>query len=124
MWNPPESDQVTVATPQAGWTPPAEDAVTPKSMAGLAKNAVSDIDDIATGAEETIKKGAYDLPKDLTSSLAQTVGDVVTGKDSGQTPIGKETTDFANNAPALGASLAQPITHPIDYGYQHPVSQA
>lgn len=95
-----------------------------KSLAGLAQNAMSDIGGIATGAAQTIKKGALDLPESLTSSLAQTVGDVVTGKNSGQTPIGKEVTDFANNSPELGKQMIAPIAHPIDYSYQHPVSQA
>lgn len=96
----------------------------PKTGEGLAQNAINDVGDIATGLGSSVKKGAFDLPLDLTSSLAQKVGDVVTGGDSGQTPIGKEITDFGNNSPEMGKQMIAPIAHPLDYAYQHPVSQA
>lgn len=107
--------------------PPSPDELKqlePKSLAGLGHNAMSDVGEMATGIGQTIKKGAYDLPKMATESLAQTVGDTVTGKDSGTTPIGDELANFANNSPELGKSMVEPVVHPIEYGYKHPVSQA
>lgn len=93
------------------------------SWKGLAKNALSDVKDLVVGAGETIKKGAYDLPKAATESLAQAVADKVTGKDSGQTPIGKEVTDFANNSPAMAKEMVRPVTDFKNYSYEHPVNQ-
>lgn len=94
------------------------------TLKGLGKNALADLADIGVGAASMVKKGAYDLPKDITSSLAQKVADLVTGKDSGQTPIGKEADAFVKNAPAMGAEMARPVTDFKNYSYEHPVNQA
>lgn len=95
-----------------------------KSLGGLAENAVSDTGQIASGLGQTVKKGALDLPMSLTNSLAQKVGDVVTGQNSGDTPIEKEITNFGNNSPEMGKQMIAPVVHPLDYAYEHPVSQA
>lgn len=118
----PDTGNTATITPPPGFE---LDAPSPSMTASqLGKNAIADIADIGVGAATMVKKGAFDLPKDITSSLAQKVADVVTGKDSGQTPIGKETEAFAKNAPAMGAELMRPITDFKKYSLEHPVSQA
>lgn len=123
----PDASTLPDASPATGsWKDRAqvvEAPPEPKSLKGLAKNAVSDVADTVIGAGAVVKKAAYDLPKAVTESLAQTVADKVTGKDSGQTPIGKEVSDFGNNAPAMAKELVRPVVHPVDYAYEHPVNQ-
>lgn len=117
----------TETQPTAGsWRDRAEAVGTPpeKSWKGFGMNVISDTGNLIVGAGATVKKAAYDLPKAITESLAQTVADKVTGKDSGQTPVGKEMTDFVDNAPNMAKEMARPLIHPIEYGYEHPVSQA
>lgn len=116
----------TAATPDAP-TWDETDPVSPeKTLRGLAKNmgenAGSMVTDLLPSQKAplgsigtVIKEGAFDFPKDLTSSLAQTVGDAVTGEDSGQTPMGKRLQDI---------SESEEVQHPGDWAYKHPIDAA
>lgn len=91
------------------------------SLGGFAENALSNVGrainpvNIAKGLGETVKQGAYDMPKDFTQSLAQMAGNVVTGQDQTTTPVEKYAENIGNS---------EMVQHPVDYAYKNPLDTA
>jgi len=80
-----------------------------KSLEGLAKNAISDVGDIAKGAANQAQTWAPVIGGDVASVLPGLV---------------KQGTQMLSNPEETAKSIAEPVLHPVEYGYQHPVSQA
>lgn len=83
-------------------------------------NAVQDLKDIPKSLGNTIKEGAYDMPK----RALETGLEMASGKSYADTPSGKQDASLVANAPQMAKDALKPITHPIDYAMEHPVNQA
>jgi hypothetical protein len=120
-WDDAPPTAAELAPPTWDTTPPTPEelpSTAPKSLGGFAKNAVSDVGDIGMGLANTAKEGLYDVPK----ALFKLPADLAEGKGPSQTELGQFTA--SHTTPAVAQQMVQPIIHPLEYGYQHPVSQA
>jgi len=70
---------------------------------------------IARGTADTLKEGAYDLPKDLTQGLAQTVAGAVTGQPQGPNPLSQR---------VQAISESPQVQHPVNWAMKNPVDAA
>lgn len=91
-----------------------------KSFSGFMSNVGSDAKEMAQGMGAAFKEGALDMP----SRALETGLEMATGKAYSQTPSGQRDVDLVTQAPEQVKNLVEPIKHPIDYGYEHPVQQA
>jgi len=92
-----------------------------KTVGGLLENAGTNAVralnplNMAKGVGETVKEGAYDLPRDITQGIAQGVAKVVTGKDQGDNPIEQRLENIANS---------EQVQDPAKYAYENPIDAA
>src|ERR1035437_6245404 len=85
------------------------DAPEGKTLGGLAKNAASDVGDIAGGLANQASTWAPVIGGDVASVIPGLV---------------KQGMSMMSHPKDTAEKLVAPIAHPIEYGYQHPVSQA
>lgn len=80
------------------------------TLPGLAKNAGSDIAGIGRDIKDIAQSPAVDIMSgDIGSALPK---------------IAHQAGEFWENPKENLEAMAKPVTHPIEYGYEHPVSQA
>lgn len=84
-----------------------------------AKNIIPDITGMATGLGSMVKEGAYDMPKRALDTGLQ----MSTGIPYAETPSGKKDVELLKNAPQMTQEAIRPVTHPVDYFQEHPISQ-
>lgn len=104
------SDFQPIQQSSGGFTPddfqPIEQ---PKTLAGLGQNAIEDTKGVAEGLGQALGGGSQ-LPSPLNIPF-----DLYKG--------GKQAITAAQHPMDTLKGLTEPIRHPIEYGYQHPVSQ-
>lgn len=89
----------------------------PKS---LIQNILPDIKENIVGLGSMVKEGAYDMPM----RALQTGLQLTSGTPYAQTPSGQQDVTLVQNAPEQVSQMLRPITHPIEYTKEHPISQA
>lgn len=92
----------------------------PSYLEKTASNVIPDIKGMITGLMGTVKEGSFDMPGRALATGIQMAG----GVPYAQTPSGQTDAEFIKNAPAMGAQMVRPVTHPISYLQEHPVQQA
>lgn len=88
------------------------------SLSGLGQNALKDIGRNVLGYAEQIKQGAYDIPK----AIVQTPVQLAQGTPYGQTEMGKQTAQFANQTPQTVQDVVGIAKDPIGAMYRNPVT--
>ena len=92
----------------------------PSFLEKTASNIIPDLGNVVKGAANTIKEGAYDMPKRALETGVEMAG----GAPYSETPSGQRDTQLVNAAPQQAAEMVRPVTHPIQYTEEHPVQQA
>lgn len=91
----------------------------PKSVGGFGKNVVKDAFETAgTPFMQVAEAG-----KNLTQTGLEMAASPFTGEKYYETPWAKQAAGFEANAPAMAKDMVRPVTHPIEFGYEHPVQQ-
>lgn len=115
MWQTPD-DELVKDTPiqSTGFTTPDDEAVE-DYWEKTAKNIIPDI----AGIAGVVKEGAYDMPM----RAMKTGAELSSGVPYSKTTSGALDAPFIENAPAMAKEMVRPVTHPVDYFQEHPVSQ-
>lgn len=123
MITPPPGFELDQPEATATITPPPgfelDSPTSGMTASGLAKNAMSDIADLAMTIPNAFKKVLYDAPKDIIKST----GELGSGTPIQETTVAKDLKNFSRNAPAMGAEMIRPVVHPFEYAKEHPVNQ-
>ena len=110
-------------------TPPTDDELNPKSVGGLAENALSNLGrdinpiNIAEGLGNTVKQGLYDIPKAAVESSV----DLLKGAATAATGGGLPSEEDVANTPILAKTreMVEPIAKdPVSYAYKNPLDAA
>lgn len=81
---------------------------------------IPDAGNLALGAANSIKEGAYEMPKRALESGLQ----MASGTPYSETPSGQQDTQFVQNAPQMGKDMIRSYAHPIDSLNERPFSTA
>lgn len=126
MFQAPESDSAPVTE---GFKAPDDDLDPPKSLGGLAENALSNAGrvinpiNIIKGLGSTVKEGLYDIPKAVGESSIDLLKGVTKAATGGELPSLEE----VSKTPILEKTrqMVDPIAKdPLGYAYKNPVDAA
>lgn len=130
MWTPPADEEI-----KDQWQPPQDEEIgvteeTPMALSPepqgfwqeTASNILPDIGKTTLGLAETVKSGV-EAPFRGVMDSAKTLNELVQGKSLGETTLGQKGKEFSQSAPGMLEEMARPVTHPIDYFKERPVSQ-
>lgn len=117
----PTAEELNTKPKAVAWDtePPRPEELGKKTLSGFGHNAFEDAKGIVSGVG-TIIKGAAKMPGEMLDSA----GEVGLGVPLSQTTISERYKTIGRGVVEGAKDIGRAIRHPIDYGYEKPISQA